>query len=274
MRIRFIVPLAAVVALVATASLQAAPTRPTYLALGDSVSFGYIAGDGYAYTRAANFVGFPTYVGQALGLTAVDAACPGETSGSFISTSTKDNGCQVYRSKFPLHVKYGGSQLAYAVSYLKAHKNTKLVTIQLGANDGFLLEAQCAGDATCEQNGLPGVVADVGKNLVTIVKTLKATKFTGKVVLVNYYSLDFSDPLQTGFATALNQGIAAAAKASGALYADAFTPFETAAQAAGGSTCKAGLLNATPGDQTTCDVHPSQFGAQLLAQAVVAAYKG
>lgn len=33
--------------------------RP-YLALGDSVPFGYISGDGNAYRRPANFVGYPS----------------------------------------------------------------------------------------------------------------------------------------------------------------------------------------------------------------------
>lgn len=281
MRKRFIVTLAALAVLLAAAgSLQAAPSKakppkakPSYLALGDSIAFGYITGDGYAYTRAANFVGFPTYVGQALGLSTTDAACPGETSGSFLDAAATDNGCRAYRSKFPLHVAYTGTQLAFATSFLKAHPNTKLVTIQLGANDGFLLEAQCKLDVTCETAGLPGVLKQVAANLVTIVKALKATKFTGKIVVVNYYSLDYGDPVQTSFTSSLDQAVAGAASAAGATVADAFVPFENAASAAGGHTCQAGLLNANPADQTTCDVHPSQYGQQLLAQAVERAYR-
>lgn len=273
MRFRFIVPLAAVAALVVTGALQAAPSHPSYLALGDSVSFGYITGDGYAYTRAANFVGFPDYVARALGLTETNAACPGETSGSFLSSAATDNGCRAYRSKFPLHAAYSGTQAAFATAFLKAHPNTKLVTIQLGANDGFLLEAQCKLDVACETAGLPGVLKQVAANLDTIIKAIKATKFTGRIVVVNYYSLDYGDPVQTSFASSLDQAIAGRAVADGASVADAFSPFETAAQAAGGHTCQAGLLNASPADQTTCDVHPSQYGQQLLAQAVEQAYK-
>ena len=36
---------------------------------------------------------------------------------------------------FPLHVKYSGSQLDYAVSYLKTHKKVRLVSLMVGAND-------------------------------------------------------------------------------------------------------------------------------------------
>ena len=273
MRFRFLVPLAAVAALVVAGALQAAPSHPSYLALGDSISFGYITGDGYAYTRAANFVGFPDYVGRALGLATTNAACPGETSGSFLSSSATDNGCRAYRSKFPLHASYAGTQAAFATSFLKSHPNTKLVTIQLGANDGFLLEAQCKLDVSCETAGLPGVLKQVATNLGTIIKAIRATKFTGKIVVVNYYSLDYGDPVQTSFTSSLDQAIAATAVAAGASVADAFAPFESAASAAGNHTCQAGLLNANPADQTTCDVHPSQYGQLLIAQAVERAYK-
>jgi lysophospholipase L1-like esterase len=40
------------------------------------------------------------------------------------------------------------------------------------------------------------------------------------------------------------------------------------ATVAGGHTCAAGLLNASPANQYLCDVHPSQSGQQLLASTV------
>ena len=71
----------------------------------------------------------------------------------------------------------------------------------------------------------------------------------------------------------LNGAIKAAADANGATVADAFTAFQHATASAAGNTCKAGLLNTTPGNQTTCDVHPTQSGAELLAQSVIDAYQ-
>lgn len=55
--------------------------RHPYLALGDSVSCGFITQAGFEYVSPANFIGFPKYVGEALKLATVDAACPGETTG-------------------------------------------------------------------------------------------------------------------------------------------------------------------------------------------------
>jgi lysophospholipase L1-like esterase len=71
-----------------------------------------------------------------------------------------------------------------------------------------------------------------------------------------------------GLTQLLNQAITSHASADGAIVADAFSTFQQAAAYAAGHTCAAGLLNASPQNQLTCDVHPSQSGQQLLAQAV------
>jgi lysophospholipase L1-like esterase len=247
-----------------------------YLALGDSITFGFIASDGYAYVNPKNFVSYPVYVaGERLDVT--NPACPGEASSGFISLTGADNGCRPFRAQFPLHVGYASSQLDFATNFLAAHRHTRLVTILLGANDIFLLETACKGAPACIQAGLPQTLATLGQNMNTILGRLRATGFHGVLVVVNYYSLDYTNPFQTGVVTALNQTLAAVAHANGAVVGDAFTAFQAAASTpfAGGQTCKAGLLNVNPGDptQATCDVHPSQSGHQLLADAVEAAFK-
>ncbi len=55
------------------------------LALGDSVVFGYITQDGFAYVNPDNFLGYPELVGSALRLSATKASCPGETTAGFLS---------------------------------------------------------------------------------------------------------------------------------------------------------------------------------------------
>jgi len=261
-------------AAVASADPPDAAENRSLLALGDSVVFGFIAQDGYAYTNPDNFIGYPGYAGLELRLHAANAGCPGETSGSFISVTTPDNGCQAFRARFPLHVKYARSQLDFATRFLAIHGDTRLVTIGLGANDLFLLQDSCA-DLECIQAGLPGVLATISSNVDTILGSLRATGFHGVLVVVNYYSLDYTDPFQTGVTELLNQALTAPAAAHHAVVADAFTAFQTAASTsfAGGKTCKAGLLNASPQDQSLCDVHPSQSGQQLLSVTVEAAYR-
>jgi len=245
-----------------------------YLALGDSVVFGYITSDGFAYTNADNFVGYPDYVGQALRLRTVNAACPGEATGGFIDlTSANDNGCRAYRAHFPLHVGYQSSQLDFATSYLRQHPETRLVTLGVGANDAFIVQRACANDPTCIATHLPGLLQTIGTNIDTIVRALRATRFHGVIVVANYYSLDYNDAAGTGLTALLNNAITGAATADGALVADEFTAFaHVAAARGGGNTCHAGLLNVSPASQAACDVHPSQSGQQLLAQTVEKAY--
>jgi lysophospholipase L1-like esterase len=272
--------IAAAVALLGGDVSKADPGHP-YLALGDSVVFGYITQAGFAYGNPENFVGYPDYVGPDLGLMPVNAACPGEATGGFISsTSPVDNGCRAFRSLAPLHVSYSTSQLDFAKAFLKEHKNTKLVTVQLGANDAFILQTQCQGNPTCIGAGLNAVLGTISANMDTILKALGGKHFHGVLMVVNYYSLDYGDAAGTGLTVLLNQAVAAHAKADGAVVADAFAAFKnaTSTASAAGSACKAGLLNVAPQapatfDPTKCDVHPSQSGQKLLAQTVEYAYK-
>lgn len=248
--------------------------RGTMLTLGDSVVFGYITQDGPAYVNADNFIGYPEIVGSALRLDAVNASCPGETTAGFLSLTGPDNGCRPYRSKFPLHESYSATQMDFALAYLGANKRrTKLVTLSLGANDGFLLIAACNNDPVCIQANLPAALGAVFSNLNTILGNVRATGFRGVVMVVNYYSTDYSDAGATALTAALNQTLAAAAASHGAVVADAFTAFQQATAAAGGKTCLAGLLNGNPANQTACDVHPSITGQRLLANTVQTTYR-
>jgi lysophospholipase L1-like esterase len=248
---------------------------PPYLALGDSLAFGFITQAGFEYLNANNFLAYPAYVGAALHMKTVNSACPGETSGSFISASVPDDGCRSFRARAPLHVAYAGTQLAFATTFLQTHPETRLVTIALGANDLILLQDACASapdPTTCVEAALPAVLAGVGSNMDTILRGLRATGFEGPLIVVNYYSPDYTNALVTGATAALNQTAAAVAGVHGAVIADAFSAFQKAASNpfAGGKTCMTGLLNASPQNQYLCDKHPSQSGHQLLSAVVEA----
>jgi lysophospholipase L1-like esterase len=263
---------AAAVFLIAGGPAQGAPGHP-YLALGDSVSFGFITQAGFEYGNPANFVSYANYVGNDLRLTTTNAGCPGEATTSFISSTGADNGCRAFRSAAPLHVNYSGTQLDFAENFLTAHPNTGLVTIQLGANDLFILEKSCAGNQACIQAGLPATLATISSDMNTILSGLRSTGFHGVLMVVNYYSLDYSNAANTAVTQLLNQAETASAQINGAVVADAFSAFQQASAPAGGQTCVAGLLNASPANQFTCDVHPSQSGHQLLAQTIETTYQ-
>src|ERR1700747_2912562 len=107
------------------ASAQGA-SGPRYLALGDSVTFGFISQAGFEYVNANNFIGFPTYAGQDAKLNVINAACPGETTGSFLSFAAPDDGCRQFRTAgAQLHVSYSSTQLAFALAFLKSHPSTR-----------------------------------------------------------------------------------------------------------------------------------------------------
>ena len=116
------------------ATADAASSRPqTYLALGDSLAFGFspLADP----TSAGNFVGYPSKVAAALKLRLTNAACPGETSSHLVDLAGTDNNCGLWRANFPLHATYTTTQLAFADAFLKSHPKTLVVSIDIGAND-------------------------------------------------------------------------------------------------------------------------------------------
>jgi lysophospholipase L1-like esterase len=253
------------------------------LVLGDSVAFGYIASVGYEYfyTNPENFIGFPRELERRFDLDVANAACPGETTGSFLSATAPDNGCRAYRSLYPLHADYKSTQLDFAVSYLKTHRHVRLVTITLGANDGLLLEASCASQPTpaqvdaCIAAGAPAVLAQVAQNIGKILAHLRATGYYGAIVITNYYSLDYSDVAGTSLTAALNAAIEAPASAYDAVVADVFTAFETAASnpTFGGKTCNTGLLNPDVYNPYVCNIHPAQTGHRLIAKTIARALR-
>ena len=255
------------------AAIPAHASQGDYLALGDSVAFGYnpllvkagLAGD------PSVFVGYPDIVAQRLGLSLTNASCPGETTGGFQSiTNGQDYRCLGYRFGLglPLHVTYPGAQLAFALSFLSTHPNTQLVTMDLGANDFFKLETDvCAGNQTCIANGLLTVLQNIDINLRTIFGELRAVAhYQGMIVTLSYYGLTYDAAGQAG-TKALNSPIIDATIVNGGLVASGFDAFKARALAHDGSSCAAGLLIVlSPGN---CDVHPSPQGRNALAGEIV-----
>jgi lysophospholipase L1-like esterase len=259
-------------------SASAAGTRGgDYLALGDSVAFGYRPPQvtpPAAYLNPANFTGYPSAVARELGLTVVNASCPGETTASMISTAAPSNGCENspdsrpgYRQVNPLHVAYSGSQLAFAVSFLQQHPDTELVTIDIGANDlDLCLDTtpdHCAGP------DFGHTLAQVGTNLDTILAALREQAgYRGEIVVLTYYAVNYRDAAGVSQIDALNAVLSRQGERFGARIASGFAAFDAAAAGADGNTCAAGLRIKLPAGG--CDAHPSTLGQDLLASTVVA----
>ena len=274
-------------AMVAAASLMSAlpasatPTtgpaaNGTYLALGDSVAFGYVPLEAVPapnYFDPRSFVGYPEDVARALHIPVSNASCPGETTASFLVPGAPSNGCENgpgsstgYRTDYPLHVQYRGTQMQYALKYLAVHRHTRLVTIDIGANDVFLCQETTADVCATE---FQGVLEKIQANLTTIYTVIRdVAHYHGLLVALTYYSTSYSDPTLVAEVEYLNSVIASVTEKFGGKVADGFAAFEGPSASFGGDPCAAGLLIKLPGG--SCNIHPSPAGHLLLARAIEA----
>jgi lysophospholipase L1-like esterase len=251
-------------------------TNYQYLALGDSVSFGFdptILG-----APPPKYVGYPEILSQLEFLLnsnkEVNASCPGQTSGSFL-VGGADIGCEPFKAAFGLHTNYTGTQASFALSQLSTNKHIDLVTLSIGGNDLLIVEQLCSTAPSfpaCVAAALPGALQNYGMNLAQILTGIRLQgNYGGTLVLVKYYPVN-TDPLFTGAIVALNQVMVQVGTQFGAKFADGFTAFQLASALFQGDPCKAGLLVRL--SATTCDVHPSHTGQELLAATVLLAEVG
>ena len=270
----FLVLALALSALVGTSAASAddhLDTPAPYLALGDSLPYGWDPVSlPFPLVRPDFHVGYPEIYAALADLALTNASCPGETSGSFLDRDMIDNGCGDVLEVFGLKVAYGtGSQLAFAVDFLTANPDTELVSVQLGANDLFLCQNAEAG---CTPDAFAQALDTLGANLATSLGTLRSV-YAGEIVVVNYYALDYRSPEDLGVAAATGQVVSeVAARFPDVVVADGFAALAPAAARAADSTCEAGLLLLKR--DGTCDVHPTDRGHRLIAQALAEARIG
>ena len=227
---RLVVALAVALAAVVACS-PSAPRKPAtlayYLALGDSLSRG-VQPDG-AGTSVETAQGYPNLVHARLSrgdpaLRLVQLGCPGETT----QTMTRGGICRYA----------GGSQLAAAAAFLRAHRgHVRLVTIDVGADDlevcGRQLEVALA--APCA-----GQVARTAARASAILTSLRAAAGPGvRIVGTNYYLPELAQ-WRTGrlgraialaserIAAVLNRELDQAYTQAGDGVADVFGAFSTA----------------------------------------------
>src|SRR5215470_11115910 len=169
--------LAVVVAGCSTAPAPARHKPPVsyYLALGDSLAVG-VQPDA-AGTSVKTRSGYADQLYATLrrshpGLRLVKLGCPGETTHTMM--------------KGGLCAYSGGSQLAAAVSFLRAHRaRVSLVTIDIGANDadGCVTRLSLTNFASCLTKSVPQVTT----HLTTILTRLRKADPNGTIIAMNYY---------------------------------------------------------------------------------------
>ena len=240
---------------VASSPSNATTSRGDYLALGDSVSFGYRESNTLpppVYTDPADFTGFPEDVAGALGMNVTNAACRGASSGQLLHSDVSALGC-------PLHVPYTGTQVGFATRFLSSHPATTLVTLMIGINDALQCQADTRDHCASE---LTHVLTELSENVATILTQIR-DHYAGTIVVVNYYPLTYNG---ADYSASVNHAVDEAAAPFHVRVANGWSAFVTAAAPAGGDECAAGLL--TQLVSGGCGIHPSPSGQALLALSV------
>lgn len=253
------------------------PTEQTYLALGDSLAFGYSQAKFNSLLPEENPAAYDTgYVDDFAKvlklvhprLQVVNDGCPGETTESFI------HGPCAYQLEFRLHHPYVGgpssSQLSDALAYLAAHPGTvNPITIDIGANDALgLIETTCKLEAACIAAGAPAVFQHVGANLGRILAQLRGAAPHAEIIVLGLYN-PFGSQIPGGdeLTAELNQVLAGAAASVGAGFADPLPIFNPPGALEQPTICM--LTNMCTALR---DIHPTDLGYAVLAGVVLHQY--
>jgi lysophospholipase L1-like esterase len=304
--------LVCVVALVAFGALALAPAAgakgvgSTYLALGDSLAYGYHQAQFQEELKEKGFVeaknvndGYVDDFGAALKLLnpklqIVNDGCPGET------TETMIKGSGAYGpeycaggptgSPFPkafLHHPYPGTQLEDALAIAKG-PGVGTITLDIGANDILqFLGHTCGFPATftCTPEQIEAEIGHVVANVGFILAQLRAAAPEAKIIFVSQYNPypTVLKPEGTGDATveALNGALKGVAATYGVGFANTARVINFSGTHGGPEAgdiptvcaftamCPGGSFNpASP----SADIHPTKAGYAAMAGVVGVTY--
>jgi lysophospholipase L1-like esterase len=250
------------------------PPKSYYLSLGDSLAYGF---QSFKFAEglppSAYNTGYTDVFGARLqqirpGIITVNYGCPGESTGSFVSTNPPSDGCIWTRTGHQLYDSYSGSQLQAALTFLRAHPGqVSPVTLSLSSNDvqPKLLDPCTVNgkfDPACIQDHAPGFIANVSNRISAILGQLRSAAPDAEIILIGNpdtftYALSFGDPLFQ----ALNLSMAQAAAANRVRFADPFPVFNPQ----GDLTAEAQALCTLTLLCRDNDSHPSDAGYRALA---------
>jgi lysophospholipase L1-like esterase len=249
----------------------------SYLALGDSLAFGYSEAkfDGlYPEENPADYdTGYVDDFAHVLklrnpSLQVINDGCPGETTESFIA------GPCAYQLSFPLHHPYAGgpdsSQLSDALAYLQANPGrVNPITIDIGANDALgVIEDTCKLEAACIAEHAPALFTHIATNLGVILGDLRDAAPHATIVVLGLYN-PFGSAITGGneLTAELNTTMEHVASGVGARFADPLPVFNPPGALEQPTICL--LTNmCTP----LVDIHPTDLGYAALAGLVLKQY--
>jgi lysophospholipase L1-like esterase len=239
-----------------------------YLALGDSITYGYQAYKHEAGLPPSAFnTGYVDVFADHLReiqptITVVNYGCPGESTRSFLKGP-----CLWTELGQQLHDDFSGRQLDAAVDFLRAHPGeVSPITLTLWGNNVREFSTACQGDAACIENGAVKFIDDLSKDLAKIVRALRKEAPDADIIVMGSWdsfidAVAFADPLFQ----LMNASMAAAAATERVRFADPFPLFNPQGdvQREVQNLCSL-LLLCTPQP----DSHPSDVGYRVLGDLV------
>jgi lysophospholipase L1-like esterase len=244
------VPVALAASSVQTPSLIG--PKQHYLALGDSLAFGFQPNGDYTHGYVNDFFNNDLKEDGVQDFT--NLGCPGETSTSFIK-----GGCPAAPTSPP--------QLQLALGYLQAHAGqVSPVTLDIGSNDTL----RDVNPSTCAINTtqFKADLATLNTNLTQIILPhLKAAltvngKVTGQIVMLNYYDA-FQNicPNTVPFVQQLNKNLKHDVRGFGTIV-NVFKAF------GGAKVPNPNICTYTWTCFSPPDIHPTSKGYQVIANAL------
>lgn len=230
--------------------------RHYYLALGNSISFGYqpnldftdgFVDDVFSDLQKANVTDLVNY------------ACAGETTTTMIT-----GGCLGHLIH---HDAYTGPQLDAATAFLQRHTGAvNPITLDIGSND--VLPDFDTTTCTAEPNGTTDLARmDINLTQTILPRLIAAlgTQYrTGDLVMLNYYNpFARQCPDSATFVHTFNDHLAADAAQFGVPVADVYAAFGGDAQMADHLCAYTWIC-----DPHSHDIHPTSQGYQVIAGAV------
>lgn len=243
------------------------PPKQYYLALGDSIAYGFQASKFLVGAPAAGFdTGYVDVFSARLRelrprLAVINYGCPGETTFSFVAES-----CLFAVLGNELHDDYEGSQLDAALAFLRAHPGqVSPITLTLWGNDVGQFVRSCGGDLSCVAARAPAAIEGLASRLSHILDELRAEAPDAEIIVTGPWNtflgvFSETDPLFQALDSAMRQ----ASLANGARFADVFPVFNPQGDPGAEATaiCAFTLL-CSEGDG-----HPSDLGYRAIADVV------
>jgi lysophospholipase L1-like esterase len=253
-----------------TASPGFTAPQAYYLALGDSMTYGFQPAKAEKNLPPSGFdTGYVDVFAARLrtlapGIQVVNYGCPGESTVTFAK-----HDCPALADGIRLHDAYTGPQLDAALAFLHAHPGqVSPITITLWGNDFTGFEERCHNRLRCIRKRAPHAVASIASHLRSILAQLRAAAPQADIIATGAWNFEVDRFARVDFAyRKLDRRIKRAAADTGARVAKMRPIFNPR----GSRASKRARICALTFTCSQGDPHPKDAGYRAMAKAFLKA---